>query len=335
MTKFKHTKDLVIVFVFVAIVLIFTTMRPTFILPGNQLEILRQVSFSGIVAVGLTFCLLTGGMDLSVGSNVAFGMTVCAMFMAAQPFGNLGEFNPNPIFGMVLCLVATTGVGMLNGFLINEVKIPALIVTLGTMQAVRGLVYVMTGAMPISKGFTDYFRFIGQGSIGGVLPVPVVLFVLVFIVATIVLGKTVFGRYVYGVGGNSEVARLSGINVKKMTYCVYSISGLLCGIAAIALLSRTNSCQPRAATGYEFEVVTACVLGGVSISGGEGKLFPGVFFGVLILGELFNGLIQIGLSEFYQMIFKGAVLVIAVGLDTMSKHRSTQSKKLRKLKVAA
>ena len=261
------------------------------------------------------------GIDLSVGSNVGFAVTIGAIFMAAKPIPPeiTGGTNINPIIGIVLGIIASTVVGLLNGAFINEIKIPPLIVTLAMLEIVRGVIFIITGALPIYEGFEDYFRFIGQGSIGPV-PVPVILFLVTMLAGSIVLNKTVYGRYVYCLGGNAEVARLSGINVKKISYSVYAISGFLCGVTGIALLSRLNSGQPRAAVGYEFEVVTACVLGGVSIAGGEGKL-SGVFFGVLIMGVLFNGLIQLNLSEFYQMIIKGAVLLVAVGLDTMSNSR--------------
>jgi len=317
----KLFKNYGIALVFVFLCAVFTAFRPNFINPNNLIEILRQVSFYGIVAVGMTFCLLTGGIDLSVGSNVGFSLIVCAVFMDAKPISPslTGGMNINPIVGAVLGIITSTGVGILNGALINEIKIPPLIVTLGMLEVIRGVIYVMTGAMPIYEGFEDYFRFLGQGSIGPI-PVPVIIFLVIMIIGWVILSKTVYGRYVYCLGGNSEVARLSGINVKKIRYSVYAISGFLCGITGIILLSRLNSGQPRAAMGYEMEVVTACVLGGVSIAGGEGKL-SGVFFGVLIMGILFNGLIQMNLSEFYQMIIKGAVLLLAVGFDTMSNNR--------------
>jgi ribose transport system permease protein len=314
----KLLKTYGLALVLLLLVAIITILRPNFINPNNLLEILRQVSFSGIVAVGMTFCMLTGGVDLAVGSNVALSAIICALFMAAAPIppALTGGFNINPIVGAILGIVASTASGLFNGALINKIRIPPLIVTLGMLEVVRGIVYVLTGAMPIYAGFEDYFRFLGQGSIGPI-PVPVILFLVTMVVGWIVLNKTVYGRHIYGLGGNAEVARLSGVNVKKISYSVYAISGLLCGITGIILLSRLNSGQPRTALGMEFEVITACVLGGVSMAGGEGKL-SGVFFGVLIMGVLFNGLIQMNLSEFYQMIIKGAVLLLAVGLDTMS-----------------
>jgi ribose/xylose/arabinose/galactoside ABC-type transport system permease subunit len=329
-------KNYGIALVLVLLVGVITAMRPGFINPDNLLEILRQVSFPGIVAVGMTFCMLTGGIDLSVGSNVALSAIIGAVFMAAKPIPPeiTGGTNINPIIGAVLGIIASTASGLFNGALINKIKIPPLIVTLGMLEVIRGLVYVITGAMPIYEGFEDYFRFLGQGSIGPI-PVPVILFLVTMVIGGIVLNKTVYGRYIYGMGGNAEVARLSGINVKKISYSVYAISGLLCGITGIVLLSRLNSGQPRTALGYEFEVITACVLGGVSIAGGEGKL-SGVFFGVLIMGVLFNGLIQMNLSEFYQMIIKGAVLLLAVGLDTMSivRKRKLSDKAINLAKTA-
>jgi ribose transport system permease protein len=314
----KLLKDYGLALVLLLLVAVITTLRPSFINPNNLLEILRQVSFSGIVAVGMTFCMLTGGVDLAVGSNVALSAIICALFMSADsiPPEVMGGLNIKPIVGAFLGVIASTVSGLFNGALINKIRIPPLIVTLGMLEVVRGIVYVLTGAMPIYAGFEDYFRFLGQGSIGPV-PVPVILFFLTMIIGWTVLNKTVYGRHIYGLGGNAEVARLSGVNVKQISYSVYAISGLLCGVTGIILLSRLNSGQPRTALGMEFEVITACVLGGVSMAGGEGKL-SGVFFGVLIMGVLFNGLIQMNLSEFYQMIIKGAVLLLAVGLDTVS-----------------
>jgi ribose transport system permease protein len=318
-------KNYGIIIVLVFLVVLFTALKPNFINIGNLLEILRQISITGIIAVGMTFCLLAGQIDLTVGSNAALGMMVCAIWMVNMPIKTewLGGFNINPIIGAILGIITTTLVGLLNGFLINKLRITSLIVTLAMMEIIRGFVYVNTSARPIFEGFTDYFRFLGQGQIFNIIPVPAIVTAIVFIVGFIILNRTVMGRYVYAVGGNSEVSRLSGINVRKMKYIVFGISGFLSGVAGIVLLSRTNSFQPRAGLGYEFAVLTACVLGGISISGGEGKL-TGVLFGTLIMGVLFNGLIQVGLSEFYQMIIKGAVLIGAVALDSMFQLRKAK-----------
>ncbi len=314
-----------IVIVLVALFIVFALLNPYFMDPGNILELLKQVAFMGIIAVGMTFCMLTGGIDLSVGSNMALAVVVAALTMAAIPFDTQ---EANAIMGSLVGVAAATGIGFANGFLVNQIKIPPLIVTLAMMQIVRGMVYIMTGAIPVYENIPSVFSFVGQGSVGPI-PFPVIVMGAVFVIGGIILHKTVYGRHIYCVGGNEEVARLSGINVKKVKYSVYAISGLLTGIAGILLLSRMNSGQPRAGIGYEFEVVTACVLGGISMAGGSGKLW-GVFFGVVIMGVLSYGLVSVGLNEFWQMLIKGMVLLIAVGIDSMSQAKKQNLVELRR-----
>ncbi|MEA4854018.1 MAG: ABC transporter permease [Christensenella sp.] len=314
-----------IVIVLIALFTVFALLNPYFLDPSNIMELLKQVAFMGIIAVGMTFCMLTGGIDLSVGSNMALAVVVAALVMAAVPFGTQ---EANAIVGSLVGIGAATLVGFANGFFVNEIKIPPLIVTLAMMQIVRGIVYISTGAIPIYENIPEVFSFLGQGSIGPV-PFPVIVMAITFVIGGIILHKTVYGRHVYCVGGNEEVARLSGIGVKKVKYSVYMISGLLTGIAGILLLSRMNSGQPRAGLGYEFEVVTACVLGGISMAGGSGKLW-GVFFGVVIMGTLSYGLVSVGLNEFWQMMIKGVVLLIAVGIDSMSQAKKHNLVEIRR-----
>ena len=327
MTVSEVVKAFALVFVFIALFVFFSIRNPYFLSFDNVMEILRQISFIGIIAVGMTMTLLTGGLDLSVGSNVALAVVVSALIMDMMPIGGTVNMG-NAVLGCIIGVLCSVGVGLLNGVLVNVVNIPPLIATLGTMEIIRGLVYTLTNAIPVYKGIPAGFRFIGQGTVGP-LPFPVVVLALTFIVGGIILAKTIYGRHIYCVGGNEEVARLSGINVKKIKYSVFMISGMLAGIAGILLLSRMNSGQPRTAIGYEMEVITACVLGGVSIAGGEGKLWN-VFFGVLIIGTLGYGLISIGLNEFVQMMVKGIVLIIAVGLDTVSRKRKQNLNELRR-----
>ena len=236
-------------------------LPPKFFTAENLFNVARQIAMLGISAVGMTFVLLAGGIDLSVGSLLSLVSVVCAKIMV--------EAGIDPGLAVLLTLGLCCGVGALNAFFINEINIPPLITTLGMMTILRGISYVLSEGKHI-WGFSDGFRVIGQGYVGPI-PVPVIIMVVIFIFGQIFLTKTPFGRWTYGIGNNEEATRLSGINVKKMKYLLYILSSLLTGIAGIILLSRMCSGQPKVGTGYELEVVTAVVLGGVSIFGGPGK----------------------------------------------------------------
>ena len=265
---------------------------------------------TGIVCVGMTFVMITGGIDLSVGAEVGLSVVICAKLLVAG-------FPAFPA-----CLVAISAavlVGFLNGWLIANVGIPPLIATLGTQTAVRGAVYIWTNCLPIF-GFPESFRMLGQGYIFGVIPVPVSIMIVVLVVAWFYISKTRYGRYTYALGGNEEVARLSGIKVKTMKHITYAISGLCAGLAGVILLSRLFSGQPRAGINYEMDAITAVVLGGVSVSGGEGKL-SGVIVGFIIIGILSNGFTMMGVNDYWQTFLKGVILLTAVGLDVQSTRR--------------
>ena len=212
-------------------------------------------------------------------------------------------------------------VGGVNGFVINKLKLPPLIATLGMLTSVRGVAYLATNGKPIF-GFPKGFELIGQGYIGFV-PIPVVVMIVMFIIGHIILNKLTIGRYIYGLGGNEEATRLSGINVKRIKYFVFGFSGFCSSIAGIVLLSRTNSGTPKAGTSYEMDIITAVVLGGISINGGDGKL-TGVIAGVLIMGILANGMIIIGLSDYVQRVIQGLVLIAAVAFDIYAKQQKNK-----------
>jgi ribose transport system permease protein len=303
-------KRFAIILVFLGLCIFFTILNPAFIGIENIMQVLRNVAIMGIVCIGMSYSLISGGIDLSVGTIQGFSLIIAALMVL-----RLGV----PFFlAAIIGILAGVIIGLINGFVINELNVPPLITTLATMTIFRGVIYVLTGAKSVF-GFQSNITTMGQGFLG-IVPIPVIIFAFVFILGWFFLTRTTIGRYFYGVGSNSEVARLSGINVKRIRYLVYIISGLLSGFAGIMLLSRLNSGQPRAGIGLEFEVITAVVLGGVSIAGGEGKLY-GVLFGALIMGVLKNGLILTGVTEYYQMIITGAVLIIAVSIDTVSKKR--------------
>jgi len=301
-----------IVVVLIALVVFFSIISPQFLKMNNIFNILRQVAIVGIASVGMTMVLLTGGIDLTAGSVIGVGSVLtAALILAGMP----------TVPAVIVVLLISAGIGMINGFFINAMNIPPLITTLGLMTSLRGVAYLITGGLPIF-GFKSGITALGKGYFLGI-PLPVVLMAGVFLVGILFLEKTRYGRYIYGVGGNEEASILSGINVKQVRYIVYSISGMLCGLAGIVLLARINSGQPNAGTGYEMDIITAVVLGGVSISGGEGRL-PLVVIGVLIMGVLTNGMILMNIQEYVQWVVKGLVLVAAVGFDRFTETRKAQ-----------
>jgi ribose transport system permease protein len=303
-----------IVLVLGMLLLFFGLSSPVFFTVPNLFNIARQVSIMGIVAVGMTFVMITGGIDLSVGSMIAVAGVLGAKLMV--------EASWPPVAAVLLVLAIGAVLGLVNGLIIVKFDIPPLIATLGLMTIARGAAFIMTGGLPVYR-LPEGFQFLGQGYLW-IIPVPVLVMLVVFILGGIVLYLSFPGRYFYAIGGNEEAARLSGVDVDRYKLVVYSCLGFLTSLAGIILLSRINSGQPTAGSGFELDVVTAVVLGGVSISGGEGKL-GGVLAGVLIIGVLSNGLIILNVEEYYQSVIKGLVLLCAVGFDRASKKKNAIS----------
>lgn len=278
---------------------------PYFLTVNNIVNVLRQVSINGVLAIGMTFVILTRGIDLSVGSVMAFSAIVAASFAVS------GSEYP-----LILSIFAGLGAGLalgcVNGLLVARFAIPPFVMTLGMLSMARGLTYIYNDGKPISS-LSDSFLWIGKGSLLGI-PVPIILFLFVFIISWLTLRYTVYGRYVYAVGGNPAASRLSGIKVRRITFSVYAISGLLCGLAGLMIAARTSAALPQAGTAYELDAIAAVVIGGTSLAGGKGRVV-GTLFGVLIIGVINNGLDLIGVSSFYQQLIKGAIIVIAVMLD--------------------
>ena len=283
-------------------------LTPHFLTVSNLLNIAQQTSINAIVAAGMTFVIISGGIDLSVGSIVALaGVALGAMLQTGYPL---------PV-ALAAALAAGTACGMLNGALVSVGGLPPFIATLGMMSAARGTALVFTEGRPIS-GFDDGFRALATGSIGFV-PAPVVVMILVYVVAHLVLTRTTFGRYTYAIGGNEEATRLSGVAVRFHKTLIYGTSGLICAVAAIVLTARLNSAQPIAGMMYELDAIAATVIGGTSLMGGEGTL-AGTLVGALIMGVLRNGLNLLGVSSFLQQIVIGVVIVSAVLVDTVLKR---------------
>ncbi|VBB05415.1 abc transporter permease [Lucifera butyrica] len=283
--------------------LILTLLSDRFLTVNNCLNVTRQVSLNAIISVGMTLVILTGGIDLSVGSIVALAGSISAGLLTAGQTVAVAVFA-GLLVGIVL--------GLINGLIITKQNVPPFIATMGMMTIARGYTLVYTDGRPIS-GLADTFRFIGGGYIAGI-PVPVIIMALIFLAGYVMLRKTRFGRYVYAIGGNEEATRLSGINTKKVLIWVYGLCGLLSGLSGIILTSRLDSAQPTAGMGFELDAIAAVVLGGTSLSGGVGTI-GGTLVGALIIGVLDNGLNLLNVSSFYQQVAKGAVILLAVMLD--------------------
>ncbi|TCV92862.1 ribose ABC transporter membrane protein [Luteibacter rhizovicinus] len=284
--------------------IVLSIMSPEFLTTGNLLTVLRQVSINALIAFGMTFVILAGGIDLSVGAILALSGAVTAGLMAAG-------------HGVVLAVVAGLGLGALlgviNGALVSWGRVAPFIATLGTMTLIRGLTLSYTEGRPIPVT-NNGFALLGGGYVGQLIPIPVVLMFVVFAVCGFLLRGTVFGRHVVAIGGNEEASRLSGVRISPMKLAIYGLSGLLSAFAGVVLTSRLYSAQATAGVGYELDAIAAVVLGGTSLSGGRGWLF-GTLIGALLIGFLNNGLNLLGVSSFYQQVVKGIVILIAVLLD--------------------
>lgn len=298
--------DYGILMVLVTLIFVFSLASGNFLTVNTLMTILKQVAISGITSVGMCYVILTGGIDLSVGSIAALTAVTAAILMK-QGFSGLAA--------SAIALIIALFFGILNGFCVTRLSMPPLIATLGTQTALRGLAYIITDGLPVHSFSKTYGNF-AKTSIFGV-PLMVILMLAVFAAGKFILEKTTIGRYVYGVGGNEEASHLSGVNVVRVKLIVYGFAGFLSGIAGLVLLSRTSSGQPSAGDGYEMDAITAVALGGVSLSGGEGKINQ-VMIGVVLMGVLSTGMIMCGINDYVQRLVKGIVLILAVAFTEFS-----------------
>lgn len=285
-------------------------LTPHFLTVSNLLNVAEQAAIIAIVATGMTFVIITGGIDLSVGSVLAFAGVVMASTLHAEV--------PLPV---ALAVALGTGLfcGLLNGVLITLGRLPPFIATLGMMSVARGTALMFTEGRPVS-GFSGGFRSLATGELMGI-PVSVIIMVGVYVVAHFVLTRTKLGRYTYAIGGNEEAALLSGVNVRLYKAAVYGIAGMLSGLAAVLLTARLNSAQPIAGMMYELDAIAATVIGGTSLLGGEGTVV-GTLIGALIMAVLRNGLNLLGVSSFIQQVVIGSVIIAAVLIDMWLKRRA-------------
>ncbi len=310
---------------------VFAIAEPNFLSSINLFNVMRQVSITGLLAIGMTFVILTAGIDLSVGSLLAFAGLVAAAVSKGGLSNRfaVGVGQEAISYAWYLAALAAIAVGLAGGWVqglaITRLKVPPFVVTLGGMSVFRGAALLFAGGGPIS-GFDPAFVWWGQGRLGPIpglgwfVPIPVIIFLAFAVLAHIVLRYTRYGRKVYAVGGNPEAARLSGLNVRRITLSVYVIMGFFAGLGAFVLAARLNSAEAVAGTGYELTVIASVVIGGTSLFGGVGTIF-GTVIGTILIGVLLNGLVLMNVSSYIQQIIIGIIIVLAVAFDTFAKSR--------------
>lgn len=296
----KYKRELLVLAAAAILCVVFTVINPRFMTWGNFLTVFQQMVLNGLLAVGIMFAILTGGIDLSIGCTFAIvGIVVASICVSGI----------NPIVAIIIGLAVGALLGFFNGFLVNNLKLQPFIATLGTMSLYRGIAYVVTGGVPVTN-VPASFRNIFNGQFPGGIRYYVVVMVAVFIIAHIILSKTRTGDYLYSVGGNEEAAKLSGVNTKKTKYIAYIASGVCTAVAGMVMLASLGSAEATAGTGYETDAIAAAAIGGTSMAGGRGTAF-GTFCGALLLAILKVGMVVISVDSFWQYVVTGLIIVVA------------------------
>lgn len=313
--EYMRSYALFIIFIVMCVVLAFAS--ETFLTPNNIINVFRQISINGILALGMTFVIILGGIDISIGSVAAVAGVVSALYL---------EFYPSMAVPAIIAGILAGGImGVIIGFLVAKMKIAPFIASLAMMTIARGLALVIAGGVPHTI-YNEAYISIGNGYIWPKLtpdsislPISVLILLICTVIVATILYKTKFGRYVYAVGGNEDAARVSGVKVSRIKFLTFVINGLLCGVAGIVLAARITSGQPAAAAGYELDAIAAVIIGGASLAGGAGKV-SGTIIGALIIGVLNNGLVLLAVSSYYQQIIQGVIIAGAVILDSRTKR---------------
>ncbi len=295
--------------ILIGMIIILSILSPSFMQVRNLLNVVRQISLIAIIGMGVTFCIITTGIDLSSGSVLALVGVIAA---------SLDQGHYPLIVSIIVGLAAGACMGFVNGSISALGRIPPFIATLGMMISARGLALLYSNGIPIT-GLSDAFLVIGGGYFLGI-PLPIYIMLFVAVVSHILLKHTKFGKYVYAIGGNQQAAIVSGINVKKYLILVYTYAGTLAGVSGIVLASRLSAGQPTAGVNYELDAIASAVIGGTSLSGGVGTI-PGTIIGALIIGVLNNGLILLNVSPYLQLVSKGIIIVAAVLLDARGRKK--------------
>lgn len=310
---YSFIKNYLMTIVLLLLIVFFSLVSEYFLTVTNLLNVCRQVAVLGICGLGISFIMLSGNIDLSMGSL----MTVLAIVVAKL----MMEAGISPALAIILTILFGAVVGFMIGVTINKLKIPAFIGTLAFSTAFGGIAYLMTGGQSV-KAFPDAFKVIGQGYVGPI-PVPIIILAVILLAGSFVLNQTVFGRYVYTVGGNAETARLSGIDPVKIKIICFTIAGVLGAISAIIAASRMNSVNSSICNSYSFDAITANMLGGVSAKGGVGRI-SGILVGILIIGVLSNGMTLMNVQSYWQDVIKGAIMLFAIAMDSIMEHQGNK-----------
>lgn len=297
-------------FVLVIMCIVLSFANDNFLTSSNLINIIKQISIQSIVAIGMTMIIITGNIDLSVGSIVAFSSVIVAMLM------NTGV--PIPV-AILLAILISGLLGFISGGVTAKLKLHSFLVTLALMQAIRGIAQTITGGYP-KAGLPDVFGKIASAYIGPI-PLLVIYMVIFYVVFIFILKYTSFGRAIYAIGGNQESARLSGINVEKVKTLVFIISSMLCGVAGVLLTSKVRSGDPTSAVGWEMDTIAGAIIGGTSMSGGEGNL-TGTVVGLLFVGVLSNGMVLLGVNAYMQSVVKGLLIFLAVIINSIQKRNA-------------
>jgi len=317
-TEFKKTSKIDIykrfglLIVMIFIIAILAIIKPNFVSLGNITNVLRQISINGLLAIGMTFVIISGGIDLSVGSLVGLAGILAAVFAKNHEL--------NVMIPVLIGCLSTLTMGFINGLVISHLRVPPFIQTLGMLSIARGIAYIICQAKPVN-GLSKQFLAIGLNYWLGI-PIPVLVLIVTFIIGLFILYRTKFGRYIFAIGGNEEAALTSGLKVKQIKIGAYAISGLFSGLAGVILASRVSAGLAISGEGYEFSAVAAVVIGGTTLKGGEGTMW-GTILGVLLIGLIKNGMDLLGVTSYYQLIVTGAIIILSVTLDMLAKKESS------------
>lgn len=309
---FTRKYGILMILVFMIVFLLIAS--PTFRTLQNTINVLNQISINGIIAIGMTFIIISGGIDLSIGSMIAVASVVTGAVLAANP-GNV-------VFAVALAAAACGLIGLFNGYIISKFDMFPFVVTLGTQLIFRGVAYVISDGKSYVLT-SNAFKEIGQGKLLGVIPYSIIVLISIAFIGLVLLSRTKYGQYVYAIGGNLHTAVASGVNVFKIKLLTYMMMGVFTGIAGVILTSRVNAGQPSIGVGYELDAIAAVVIGGSSLNGGIGTI-PGTVIGILMIGVINNGMNLMGVSSFYQQIVKGFIILGAVILDIMISRRKSK-----------